>query len=84
MRFLEQLRDKKGRITIGNVITAIIALLVVGILVPIGIGTIMNTTAVANQTVNWNASVLTIFQVLLPIVALVGIAIAFIPKAMSD
>lgn len=76
---LKKLRGKAGRITISNVIVAAVALLVVGVLAPIAIGTISNTT-----TTNWNSSVVTIFQVLLPIVAVVGIAIAFIPKAYSD
>jgi heme/copper-type cytochrome/quinol oxidase subunit 4 len=45
------------------------------ILTPIGMAII-----VATSTTSWNASVVTIFQVLLPVLYIIGSAIHFIPK----
>ena len=58
-----------------DIIGIAIGFLLVAVLTPIGMGTIVGTT-----TTLWNASVVTIFQVLLPILYLVGASLYFIPK----
>lgn len=60
-------------LSIKNVIYAAIGFLLVAILTPIG----MEQVVAANTTL-WNTSVITIFQVLLPILYIIGLAIAFI------
>lgn len=58
-----------------NVAEIAVSFFLVAILGPIGIGYIANAT-----TVNWDPAVTTIFQVLLPILWAIGIAITYIPK----
>jgi hypothetical protein len=58
-----------------DVVIMAVSFLLVAILGPIAIGTIANAT-----TTGWNASVITMFQVLLPILWVIGIAIAYIPR----
>ena len=71
------LRDKKA-ITSSAIIGLAVSFFLVAIMGPIAIGTIYNITA-ANQTFYWDASVLTIFQVVLPIIWVVGVAIRYLP-----
>ena len=52
-----------------------VGLLVVAILLPIGIGQI----AGANTT-GWDPSVATVFTVLLPVLAVIGLVLYFMPK----
>lgn len=49
-----------------------IAILLVGILYPIGILAIADA-----NTTGWNSSVITIFQTVLPILAVIGVALGF-------
>lgn len=56
------------------VLTAVGFILLV-ILTPIGMSIVVGTTVTS-----WNASVVTIFQVLFPVLYLIGSAIYFIPK----
>lgn len=56
-----------------QVVMLAVALLLIGILGPIGISEIANAT-----TTNWNASVVTIFQTVLPILAVIGMALGFL------
>jgi hypothetical protein len=60
---------------IQDVVIMAVSFFLVAILGPIAIGTIANTT-----TTSWNASVVTIFQVLLPIIWVIGVAIKYIPR----
>ena len=62
-------------ISIHDVIIMAVSFLLVAILGPIAIGEIANAT-----TSNWNASVVTMFQTLLPILWVIGVAIAYVPK----
>jgi len=79
MRFLRRfLRDKRA-ITTGEIIGLAVSFFLVAIMGPIAIGTMVNITAVHNQTVNWDASVLTIFQVVLPIIWVIGVALKYLP-----
>jgi len=64
---------------IRDVVVMAVSFLLVAILGPIAIGTIANTT-----TTSWNASVVTIFQVLLPILWVIGVAIAYVPRGKGD
>ena len=58
-----------------DVMVAGIAFFLLAIILPIAISTVANSS-----TVNWDTSVVTIFQVLLPIIVVIGIAIKFVPK----
>jgi len=58
-----------------DVVLMVVSFFLVAILGPMAIGTIANTT-----TTNWNASVVTMFQVLLPILWVIGVAITYVPR----
>jgi len=62
-------------LSISDVVLMAVSFLLVAVLGPIAIGTIANTT-----TTGWNAAVITIFQVLLPIIWIIGVAIAYVPR----
>jgi len=65
--------------SVSDVVMISVSFLLVAVLGPIAIGEI----AGANVT-GWNAAVKTIFQVLLPILWVVGVAIAYIPRKGGD
>jgi predicted Na+-dependent transporter len=65
-------------LSINDVVYMAVSFLLVAVLGPIAIGTVMNTS-----TTGWDAAVKTIFQVLLPILWVIGVAIAYIPKKGS-
>ena len=52
-----------------------VALLVAAIMIPIGMQQIVGTT-----TTSWNSAVVTLWQVLVPVLMIIGIAILFIPR----
>lgn len=52
-----------------------VALLITAIVVPMGISQIM-----AENTSGWNPAVTTIFTVLLPVLAVLGIVLYFLPR----
>lgn len=52
---------------------ASVAILLIGILAPIGLLAIADA-----NTTGWNASVVTIFQTVLPILAVIGMALGFL------
>ena len=79
MRFLQRFLRNKRAISSGEVIGLAVSFFLVAIMAPIAIGTMVNITAVHNQTVNWDASVLTIFQVVLPIIWVIGVALKYLP-----
>jgi hypothetical protein len=62
-------------VNIEDVILMAISFLLVAVLGPIAINEVIG----ANVT-GWNAAVKTIFQVLLPIIWIVGVAIAYVPR----
>jgi len=62
-------------IGVRDVVIMAVSFLLVGVIGPIAIGTIANTT-----TTSWNASVVTIFKTLLPIIWVIGVAIAYLPR----
>lgn len=74
---------------VGQVIGIVVALIVIAIILPIGLGyvsnagstmiTLANGTEVALSTLV-NPAVLTLLTVLLPILAVIGITMWFIPK----
>lgn len=72
---MKWLKSKRGALGVGTAVMFAIALFVVAILGPVAISTIANA-----ETTNWDASVVTVFQVLLPILAVIGLAIRFIPR----
>jgi len=60
-------------LTLNKVVIYAVGFFLVGILFPIGLGEIYGAT-----TTGWSASVITVFQTVLPILALLGIAIDYI------
>jgi len=58
-----------------EIIYAGIGFLLVCILTPIAMGTLVSTS-----TSSWNAAVITLFQVLLPVLYMIGVGLHFIPK----
>ena len=70
MKFL---KDRKAGMSVKAIILMAVSLLLIGVLAPIGIGLIANA-----NTTNWDASVITVFQVLLPILASVGMALGYL------
>lgn len=67
--------DTHATIGVSDVVMMAVSFLLVAVLGPIAIGEIFG----ANVT-GWNASVKTIFQVLLPILWVIGVAIAYVPR----
>jgi hypothetical protein len=65
-------------LSINDVVLMAVSFLLVAVLGPIAINEVMG----ANVT-GWSAAVKTIFQVLLPILWIIGVAIAYIPKKGS-
>jgi hypothetical protein len=83
MKLLERLKlailmlihDERAEISISDVILMAVSFLLVAVLGPIAIGQVVNAS-----TTGWNSAVKTIFQVLLPILWIIGVAIAYIPR----
>lgn len=59
-----------------------VALLVAAIMIPIGMQQIVGTavTDVGGTTFDWNTAVVTMWQVLLPVLMIIGVAILFVPR----
>jgi len=62
-------------VSMEDVIVMAVSFLLLGVLGPIAIGYIANAT-----TTGWNAVVITIFQVLLPVLWVIGVAVRYIPR----
>jgi hypothetical protein len=58
-----------------ELVLAAVAFVLIAILTPIALQTLIQT-----RVDGWNASVITIWQVLLPVMFVVGAALYFIPK----
>lgn len=71
-------KNKRGAVTIGGIILMVLAVWVAAILLPDA----FLTVADANTT-GWNTAVITMFQILLPIVATIGIMLKFLPSLKS-
>jgi len=78
MRSLRRFLRNKKAITTGSIVGLAVSFFLVAIMGPIAIGTIANISYY-NQTDNWDASVLTIFQVVLPIIWVIGVALKYLP-----
>lgn len=52
-----------------------VALLVSAIMIPIGMQEVIKTS-----TTSWNSAVVTMWQILLPVLFIIGIAILFVPR----
>jgi len=65
---------------ISDVVVMAVSFLLVAILGPIAISAI----ATGYNTTNWNASVITIFQVLLPIIWVIAVAIKYVPRGKGE
>lgn len=62
-------------INANDIIYAGIGFLLVALLSPIAMGMLVTTS-----TTSWNSAVVTIFQVLLPVLYMIGVGLYFIPK----
>jgi len=71
----KRLWNDERAVGIGDVVIMAVSFLLVAILGPIAIGEV----AGANTT-DWESSVVTMFQVLLPILWVIGVAIAYVPR----
>jgi len=65
--------DRKGELK--SIVGLVVALFVASILLPPALNTVFNAT-----TTNWNPAVATVFKVLLPVLAILSIALVFMPK----
>ena len=54
---------------------AAVALLIAAIMIPLGMQQI-----VSGSTTGWNAAVVTLWQILVPVLMIIGVAILFIPR----
>lgn len=77
MQLRRFLRDVRA-VTSGEVVGLAVSFFIVAIMAPLAIGRMANITY-WNQTDNWDASVLTIFQVVLPIIWVVAVALYYLP-----
>lgn len=66
--------DKRG-VGMQEVVVLVVSFFLLAVLGPIALGTLFNAT-----TTGWNATVKTVFTVLLPIIWVVGVAIKYIPR----
>jgi len=71
--FTKIFKDRKAKIVLSDIVIMAVGFLLVAILTPIGM-----TELVGANTTLWNTSVATIFQTLLPILYIIGIAIAYV------
>ena len=73
--FKELFKDRRGAISMTEIVVLAVGFLLVAILTPIGM-----TEIVGANTTGWQASVTTIFQVLLPILYIIGVAVRYVPR----
>lgn len=78
MRKLRDFLRNTRAVTSGEIIGLAISFFLVAIMGPIAIATIANASNL-NRTFYWNSSVLTIFQVILPIIWSVAVAVRYLP-----
>ncbi len=64
-----------AKVSAGDIVLLSVGFLLVAILTPIGMSEIVGA-----NTTGWEASVKTIFSVLLPILYIIGVALYYIPK----
>jgi len=69
------MQDIRRGITAGTIVMLAVGFLLVAILTPIAM-----TEITGANTTGWEASVKTIFSVLLPILYIIGIALYYIPR----
>ena len=66
-------------ISIQEIVGLAIGFFLVGILGPIALGEIFNA-----NTTGWNNTVITVFQTLLPVLFVIGVAIRYVPRLRSE
>lgn len=76
--WLQRFWRSKKAITSGEIIGLAISFFLVAILGPIAITAVANASSY-NRTFFWDASVLTVFQVVLPIIWTIAVAIKYLP-----
>lgn len=70
----KKFQNDERAISSGEVIGLAVSFFLVAILGPIAIGTIANTT-----TTSWETPVVTVFQVVLPVVWVIAVAVRYLP-----
>ena len=78
LRLFRKFLSDKRAITSGEIVGLAVSFFIVAVMAPISIGIIANMTAL-NQTFLWDPAVITIFQVVLPIIWVVGVALKYLP-----
>lgn len=66
-------------VSASDIILTAVGFLLVAILTPLAM-----TQIVGTSTTSWNSAVITIFQILLPVLYIIGAALHFIPKTGGD
>ena len=75
---MKVLKNRKAAMTIGSVILLGVALVMLAYLMPIGLLAIADA-----NTTGWSAAVISIFQIVLPLVAVIGAALRFVPRKVG-
>lgn len=66
-------------ISIREIVGLAIGFFLVGILGPIALGEVFNA-----NTTGWNSTVITVFQTLLPVLFVIGVAVRYIPQLRGE
>ena len=74
MNILKKLWKDRRAISSGELVGLAISFFIVAILGPIAIGTVANA-----NTTNWESPVVTVFQIVLPVIWAVAVAIRYLP-----
>ena len=75
---LRQFWRNRRAITSSAIVGLAVSFFIVAVMAPIAIGRIANMSY-WNQTDNWDPAVLTVFQVVLPIIWVVAVALYYLP-----
>ena len=68
-------KNLEGKGQVSSVILMVVSFLLMAILAPIALSEVANAT-----TTNWENAVITVFQVALPIIWVIGVAVKYIPR----
>ena len=71
-------RDMRGEVSVKEAVLLAVAFFVSAIVMPIGITEIANS-----NTTGWNEAVITVFTILFPILALIGLVLRFVPTKVG-
>jgi uncharacterized protein YqhQ len=66
-----------AKLSVGGIVAMVVALLLMGILLPIGLNDILGFTST-------NSTIQTLVATVLPIMAVIGFVLAFVPRTGGD